>query len=177
MTFRQDERGRITYMFLGDSAFGALEKLAWYETKDFQVKLVLFCTLVFFSACVVGSMGWLIRRTRKPLSKTSKMARLAQFLAVLVSALNLIFLIGLGLVVLNTDFWEFFFGVPPAAIALLLIPPLTTGLTLGLLVFTVLAWKNQYWSAIKRVQYSLITLAALGFISFLNYWNLLGFRF
>jgi len=177
MTFRQDERGRITYMFLGDSAFGALEKLAWYETKDFQVKLVVFCTLVFFSACVVGSMGWLIRRTRKPLSKTSKMARLAQFLAVLVSALNLIFLIGLGLVVLNTDFWEFFFGVPPAAIALLFIPPLTTGLTLGLLVFTVLAWKNQYWSAIKRVQYSLITLAALGFISFLNYWNLLGFRF
>ena len=177
MTFRQDERGRITYMFLGDSAFGALEKLAWYETKDFQVKLVVFCTLVFFCACVVGSMGWLIRRTRKPLSKTSKMARLAQFLAVLVSALNLIFLIGLGLVVLNTDFWEFFFGVPPAAIALLFIPPLTTGLTLGLFVFTVLAWKNQYWSAIKRVQYSLITLAALGFISFLNYWNLLGFRF
>jgi hypothetical protein len=94
-----------------------------------------------------------------------------------VSALNLIFLIGLGLVVLNTDFWEFFFGVPPAAIVLLFIPPLTTGLTLGLFVFTVLAWKNQYWSAIKRVHYSFITLAALGFISFLNYWNLLGFRF
>jgi hypothetical protein len=125
----------------------------------------------------VESIGWLIRRSRKPLSKASKMARLAQFLAVLVSALNLIFLIGLGLVVLNTDFWEFFFGVPPAAIALLLIPPLTTGLTLGLLVFTVLAWKNQYWSAIKRVHYSFITLAALGFVSFLNYWNLLGFRF
>ena len=177
MTFRQDKQGRITYMFLGDSAFGALEKLAWYETKDFQVKLVVFCTLMFFSACVVGSIGWLIRRTRKPLSKTSKMARLAQFLAVLVSALNLIFLIGLGLVVLNTDFWEFFFGVPPAAIVLLLIPPLTTGLALGLLVFTVLAWKNQYWSAMQRVHYSFITLAALGFVSFLNYWNLLGFRF
>src|SRR5919202_2081026 len=174
MTFRQDKRGRITYMFLSDSSFGALEKLAWYETKDFQVKLVVFCTLVFFSASVVGSIGWLIRRTRKPLSKTSKMARLAQFLAVLVSALNLIFLMGLGLVVLNTDFWEFFFGVPPAATVLLLIPPLTTGLTLGLFVFTVLAWKNQYWSVIKRVQYSLITLAALGFVSFLNYWNLLG---
>jgi hypothetical protein len=177
MTFRQNKQGRITYMFLGDSAFGALEKLAWYETKDFQVKLVVFCTLAFFSACVVGSIGWLRSRTRKPLSKTSKMARLAQFVAVLVSALNLIFLIGLGLVVLNTDFWEFFFGVPPAAIVLLLIPPLTTGLTLGLLAFTVLAWKNHYWSAIKRVHYSFIALAALGFVSFLNYWNLLGFRF
>jgi CubicO group peptidase (beta-lactamase class C family) len=176
MTFRQDKRGRITYMFLGDSAFGALEKLAWYETKDFQVKLVVFCTLVFFSTCIVGSIGWLIRRTRKSSVKTSKIARLAQFFGVLVSALNLIFLIGLGWVVLNTDFWEFFFGVPPVARVLLLIPPLTTGLTLGLLVFTVLAWKNQYCSAIKRLQYSLITLAALGFVSFLNYWNLLGFQ-
>lgn len=176
MTFRQDKRGRITYMFIGDSAFGALEKLAWYETKDFQVKLVVFCTLVFFSACVVGSIGWLRSRTRKPSIKTSKMARLAQFLAVLVSTLNLIFLIGLAWVVLNTDFWEFFFGVPAAALVLLFIPPLTTGLTLGLLVFTVLAWKNQYWSAIKRVHYCLITLAALGFVSFLNYWNLLGLQ-
>jgi CubicO group peptidase (beta-lactamase class C family) len=176
MTFGQDERGRITYMFLGDSAFGALEKLAWYETKDFQVKLVVFCTLVFFSACVVGSIGWLIRRTRKQLCKTSKMARLAQFLAVLVSALNLIFLMGLGLVVLNTDFWEFFFGVPPAAIALLFIPPLTTGLTLGLLVFTVLAWKNKYYSVVGRLHYSSISVAAVAFIFFLNYWNLLGFR-
>ncbi|HEY9603327.1 MAG TPA: serine hydrolase domain-containing protein [Allocoleopsis sp.] len=176
MTFRQDERGRTTYMFLGDSAFGALEKLAWYETKDFQLKLVVFCTLVFFSTCVVRSIGWLIRRTCKPSVKTLKMPRLAQFLAVLVSALNLIFLIGLGLVLLKTDFWELFFGLPPAAIVLLLIPPLTTGLTLGLLVFTVLAWKNQYWSAMKRVHYSFITLAALGFVSFLSYWNLLGFQ-
>ncbi len=177
MTFRQDKQGRITYMFLGDSAFAALEKLAWYETKDFQVKLVVFCVVVFFSACVVRSISGLIRRTRKLSVKTSKMDRLAQFLAVLVSALNLIFLMGLGLVVLSTDFWEFFFGVPPAALVLLLIPPITTGLTLGLLVFTFLAWENQYWSAIKRVHYSFITLAALGFVSFLNYWNLLGFRF
>jgi hypothetical protein len=170
--FRQNERGYINYMFLGDSAFGALEKLAWYETKDFQIKLVVFCSLMFFSACVVG----LIDRTRNSSIQTSKIARLAQFLAVLVSALNLIFLIGLGWVVANTDFLEFFFGVPKVALALLLIPPVTTGLTLGLLVFTVLAWKNQYWSTIKRVHYALITLAGLGFVSFLSYWNLLGFQ-
>jgi CubicO group peptidase (beta-lactamase class C family) len=170
--FRQDERGYITYMFLGDSAFGALEKLAWYETKDFQIKLVVFCILMFFSACIVGLIGSIGNLS----IKTSKMARLAQFLAVLVSALNLIFLIGLGWVVANTDFWEFFFGVPKIALALLLIPPLTTGLTVGLQVFTVVAWKNQYWSVIERVHYSLITLAALGFVSFLSYWNLLGFQ-
>lgn len=57
-----------------------------------------------------------------------------------------------------------------------LTPPVTTGLTLGLIVFTVLAWKNQYWSLVGRVHYSLLTTAAIGFISFLTYWNLLGFQ-
>jgi hypothetical protein len=117
ITFRQDERGRITYMFLGDSAFGALEKLAWYETKDFQVKLVVFCTLVFFSCLCSGVDGLANSSYPQAVVQNFKNGSTGTILAVLVSALNLIFLIGLGLVVLNTDFWEFFFGVPPAAIA------------------------------------------------------------
>ncbi len=63
-----------------------------------------------------------------------------------------------------------------SAIALLWIPPLTTGLTLGLLIFAVRVWKNQSWSLIGRLHYSLITLAGCGFIFFLSYWNLLGFQ-
>ena len=171
MTFRQD-KGRITHMFISDSVFAALEKLAWYETNIFQLTLVIFCTLTFISVCVVG----LIRRIHKRASKNSKTAHWAQFLAVLVSTLNLVFMIGMGLVLSQADFWELFFGLPWTLIALLSIPPLTTGLTLGLLIFTVLAWKNQYWSLMGRFHYTLITLSGFGFISFLNYWNLLGFQ-
>lgn len=171
MTFRQ-EKGRITHLFVSDSVFAALEKLAWYETIIFQLTLVICCTLTFISVCVVG----LIRRIRKPVSKNSKIAHWAQFLAVLVSTLNLVFMIGVGLVLSQADFWELFFGLPWTLIALLLIPPLTTGLSLGLLIFTVMAWKNQYWSLMGRFYYTLITISGLGFISFLNYWNLLGFQ-
>jgi hypothetical protein len=46
-----------------------------------------------------------------------------------------------------------------------------------LFIFTAWAWKNNYWSLVKRSHYSLITLAALVFIPFLTYWNLLGFQF
>lgn len=209
MAFRQETGKRISHMFQSDSVFGVLEKLNWYETNAFQLTLVIFCTLVFLSAFVVG----LIRRIRnrslakvkstplnppeaggrintpspfrgglgrgfKDLCKRSKLRKfkIAQFLAVLVSTLNLAFLIGMGLVLSGADFWELFFGLPMSAIALLLIPPLTTGLTLGLLIFAVLAWKNQSWSLIGRLHYSLITLAGCGFIFFLSYWNLLGFQ-
>ncbi len=49
-------------------------------------------------------------------------------------------------------------------------------LTVGAIVFTALAWKKRFWGAFGRVHYTLVTLAALAFIWFLNYWNLLGWR-
>jgi len=44
----------------------------------------------------------------------------------------------------------------------------------GALVFTVLAWKNHYWHLARRVYYTRVKLAAVAFVWFLNYWNLLG---
>lgn len=176
LSFRQNERGRITHMFIGDSVFAALEKLAWYETNVFNLTLGLFCALSFVSACWEALVSWLMRPSHKQLPQTSIMARRAQFLAVLVCSLNLVFAIGMGLAIFGSDYWQLFFGLPKIAIALLVLPPITTGLTLGLVILTVLAWKNQYYSIIGRLHYSLITVAAVGFIFFLNYWNLLGFR-
>jgi hypothetical protein len=41
----------------------------------------------------------------------------------------------------------------------------------------VLAWKDGYWSIAGRVYYSLATVAAVAFVWFLNFWNMLGWRF
>ena len=50
-------------------------------------------------------------------------------------------------------------------------------LTVGALVYSVLAWKSSYWGVASRVHYTLVTVAAVAFVWFLNYWNLLGWRF
>lgn len=59
---------------------------------------------------------------------------------------------------------------------LLCIPIFTSVLALVLPVFTVLAWMNPEWLFIEQVDYALVSIATLGFIPFLNYSNLLGFR-
>jgi hypothetical protein len=69
------------------------------------------------------------------------------------------------------------YGVPALAIAFLCLPLLTTILTVALLFCSLQVWKRGYWSLMARAHYSLIALAALVFIPFLNYWNLLGFKF
>ncbi|MDJ0596978.1 MAG: hypothetical protein QNJ72_44640 [Pleurocapsa sp. MO_226.B13] len=60
---------------------------------------------------------------------------------------------------------------------LLCIPLLTSLLTVALPVFAVSAWLNSEWSFIEQLDYALVAIASLGFIPFLNYWNLLGFRY
>jgi len=54
---------------------------------------------------------------------------------------------------------------------------LSAVLTVGALVFTVLAWKNRYWGIAGRAYYTLVTFAAAAFVWFMNYWNLLGWRY
>ena len=50
-------------------------------------------------------------------------------------------------------------------------------LTAGALVCMVLAWKNSYWGVAFRAYVTLVTVAAVAFVWFMNYWNLLGWRY
>ena len=61
--------------------------------------------------------------------------------------------------------------------ALLVLPLVTTGLTGGALVCTVLVWRRREWGLPARLHYTAVALGAVGFTWFLASWNLLGFRF
>jgi CubicO group peptidase (beta-lactamase class C family) len=156
---------------------GAYERVPWYETAWVQLGLLCFCVLVFLSAFFIWPIRPLIRRLRGKNFQIERQPSRAWLLAGVVGTLNLVFIIGLPLSLWLYGAWKLAYGVPAFAIAFLSLPPIATVLTLGLAVFTVLGWKNKYWSVIARSHYSLITLAALAFIPLLTYWNLLGFQF
>ena len=175
MAFREGENGRITHQFLSFMGMSiAAEKVAWYETDSFQTSLLGFFMLIFLST-LAWPVAALFRRLRKRPAQFTQRERQARALAASVVVLNLIFLIGLA-VRLGQAFTGAFNATPTYFVILLVIPLLTAVLTIGLLVFTLLAWKEGYWSTMGRVHYTLITLAALAFTWFMNYWNLLGWR-
>jgi hypothetical protein len=64
------------------------------------------------------------------------------------------------------------FGVPAQVAPWLVIPVVTAVLTIGLLVFTVLAWRGRFWTLIARVHYSCVTLSAMIFAGWATYWAL-----
>jgi hypothetical protein len=69
------------------------------------------------------------------------------------------------------------FGVSPIYKIVLGLGVVSAVLTVGALIYGVLTWKNGYWGIATRAHYTLVTVAALAFVWFLNFWNLLGWRF
>jgi len=175
LAFREDDQGRITYMYTDLMPQFAFERLAWYETPGFQMALVLGCILVFLSMIPVGLIGAIRKRRLNGDRKPAPLGvRTANQIALGICVLSLLFLAGAVL-------W-----ITPVSIVhpLRLIFKIVLGLgvlsallTIGALVYTALAWKDGYWGVAYRIYYSLVTVAAVAFVWFLHYWNLLGWRY
>lgn len=175
-----EEEGRNEIKFAFNPLWpkiGAYKRVPWYETAWVHLGVLGFCAVVFLSAFLIWPIRPLIRRLQGKPFQLKRQHSQAWLLAGCIGTLYLVFLIGLPLSLWLYGAWKLAYGVPAFAIAFLSLPPIATVLTLGLVVFTVLAWKHKYWSAIARMHYSLITLTALAFIPFLTYWNLWGFQF
>jgi hypothetical protein len=171
LVFREDESGKVDFAFVPLQSV-ALEKVAVYETGAVQAGALGSFLLIFLSPAIVWPLGAVIRRIRKRESTSSAGSRRARWVAGIVSLLNFLFLLFLILAVGDLSF-----GVPAIMQVALIIPIATALLTLLLLWMTFLAWKGSYWSVLGRIYYSFLTLTALLFVLWANYWNLIGWRF
>jgi len=177
MAFREDGGGAVTHMFLDLQQMPiAYERLAWYDTPGFLWISSCFIGFVFLSSCIIWPIMHRIRRNRKEAADDRQPSRIPRLLAISTVTLNLIYIAGFTLsMFLLID--ELVYGVPPVITALLVIPIVTTVLTVALLLFTLPVWKYKYWSLIERLHYSLVVLTCIAFVIWLHNWNLLGFQY
>lgn len=173
MVFREDNQGKIIYLFTDFTPMMSFEKVQWYETLGFNIPLLMTSLLLFLSMLIVTFIRFLRNRRlgadQKPLPHR---VRAASRLIVWISILNLLFIAG------NVMWGEqIVFGIPFAYKVVLGLGVLSAVLTFGALVYAVLAWKDRYWGTAFRIYYTLMTVAAVAFVWFLNQWNLLGWRF
>jgi CubicO group peptidase (beta-lactamase class C family) len=175
LTVGQDGKGRVTRLYVTTLEEGVLEKVAWYETDDIQLVLIGFLLLAFLSVLVWPARA-LVRSLRGQRGQASRLSRVSRVLAGLLSGLNLIFLLGLGMGIANS-MKTMAPEIPAYFPALLVIPLVTGALAVAVLVLAVLAWRRHTWSVGGRLHYSLVAVAGWLFLWFASYWNLLGFRF
>ncbi|MCK5313791.1 MAG: hypothetical protein KAJ53_01650, partial [Anaerolineales bacterium] len=171
LVFREDETGEVEFAFVPIQNV-ALEKVAWYEGGAAQLGSLGMFLLIFLSPFIIWPLGALLRRIRKQASTTNAGSKRARRVAGIVSALNFIFM-----TILLLSMGDLSLGVPLIVQIALIIPIVTTLLTMVLLWMTIRVWKDSYWSFLGRIYYSFLTLTAVLFILWVNYWNLLGWRF
>jgi CubicO group peptidase (beta-lactamase class C family) len=174
LVFREDDRGRITHLFLDLTPQFGFEKIKWFETSGFNMGVLLVCVLVFLSViCVALIRAIRNRRTDNKRMPMPRGAHVAGWIVLAISVLNSLFVVGSFL-------WNNPTPSPGVSLSfqiVIALGVLSAVLMLGALVYLVLVWKNRYWSLAARAYNSLVTAAAVAFVWFLNYWNLLGWRF
>jgi CubicO group peptidase (beta-lactamase class C family) len=167
--------GRVLYAFSDGMPHAALVKLAWYQTPTFHYFLLGFCVLFFLSAV----LGWPLAALSRVICRRKREGRpapkAARWLAGTMSGLFVVFLF--LLLVTANDEMELIVGVPALLKFSLVLPLIGALIGLAVLYFVVKAWLKGYWTRCQRVHYTVVALAALAFVWFLNYWNLLGWRF
>lgn len=172
IAFRAKADGGIGYLFIDNNAFF---RTRWYDAPTLGLAVAGFALAVFLLTAIGWPLAALIRRRRgQPSPPADETATNARRLAWALCVLNLVFVIGLASAL--SDASSLIYGAPPSLTAALSLTWVTAILTVPVLALAGLAWKRGYWSVGGRSYYTVVAVAALAFLWFLNQWNLLGVR-
>jgi hypothetical protein len=170
LIFQEDGQGKILSFVVAHDPQAVYLKKSFLDTSGFTLPLAGVCLLFFIGTIITWSLKYFSGlHGRAPGYAFPKMPRLARWLAGCFGALSLFFVVAFLGIMTNP---EIIYGAPPALKPLLIIPIALVVLSACMAVFTGLAWARHYWGIGGRVQYTLLTLAALAFIWWLQYWNL-----
>ena len=147
-------------------------RVPWYDGDLVQFGVLAFCLLTFLSVVIAPIAGTLFRQP--PHGSTPVMARRARLLAVELGGLNVIFVA--GFVIAMLEYSQNPWGTPLLLYIVLAIPVATTVMALAVVAMAVQAWRQRFWGTAIRLHFSLLALAAIVFPIWLNHWNLLGWR-
>jgi CubicO group peptidase (beta-lactamase class C family) len=176
IVFQEDKSGNIAYLLPADAPAFAAVRRPWYELRAAQLGLLVGCAVVFVSALLFWpALAFAVRGGSWPNIKRNRRSAWLSFLAWLSS------LVSLGLIAAGVyglaDPIEIAFGLTPGLKMLLAATQICALLAALVVVGCLIAWRNGYWRLSGRVHYTLVALAGVGFVVWLNHWNLLTFGF
>jgi CubicO group peptidase (beta-lactamase class C family) len=174
LMFKENDSGGPLYMYLNEYPFMVGIKAKWPETFSFSILVLGIILLLYLSVLrwpLAAIFGRLCRRRRDE----NPAPRLARWMAGLMVLLQVVFIVGLALML--SDIEKLMFGVPLTMKILLGLPVVSALFLIGTFLYVASAWIKGYWSGCARVHYTLVFLAGLAFLLFLNDWNLLGWKF
>lgn len=171
MGFRTDASGKVTYLFLDEFNPMPLEPTPLIDQTKFWLPLLGISVVLFITVLT----GFVYRR--REIKAMPKAQKWAVRLSVSTAAWALMTAVATFVVVLNMGLIDRLSRISPSLNLYLFMPITLLGLTVVLMVLSIMAWKNKYWTVLKRVHYTLVALSAVVMSLFFYHWNLLGWHF
>jgi CubicO group peptidase (beta-lactamase class C family) len=171
IAFRTNESGKVTHMILGMVPDMPLERTPLLDQNKFWLIVLGFSGFIFITALL--GLIFSIRKIKAMTPPEKWAIRLSTGTA----GWALLSFVTIFMVVMSMDTMQKYSGISLSLSLSLVMPIILVGLTLALLISAILVWKNKYWTAFKRVHYTLVTLSAVAMTLFFYYWNLLGWQF
>lgn len=168
--FKADKHGNISYIINAGSST-AYEKIHWYENPALHKIIFVLFSVLFL--CM--SIRMILLNFKKKPAEESLLFKYHRWIIFSISILNLVFLLGMTKEFITLS--SFLPELPKTFIYLLLIPIITILFTFGLLISTCIYWNREKTNSNINVRTILICCIFLIFSLYLNYWNLLGFKF
>lgn len=177
LVFHSTNEGSVNYAFLSNNPTTAYYRIAWYESPEFHVTLTSICLMVFLSFILFWpfSRGYQREYEMIHVIHNIKFQNLTFQTALWLSLIDIIFVAGLYIILKSPE--TLAFDIPLSLKLLLILPVISTILTIIDLILMLLAWKDLYWDIRSRIHFSMVILAAATFIPILMFWNLLGFHY
>jgi hypothetical protein len=166
LAFGRGAEGAIDYFFA--EAF-AYHKLKWYEPVKFQMfwlGSVILVLLIYIIASAVRKL--FVRNRKRHLIKNVNLS---------LASLIVLFISLLAYALKTTDPLEFFYGIPLLLKMALVLPFIIIPLELVSIYLLIKAIRFKELRALCLIYQSLIVVAALFFIPWLMYFNLIGFNY
>jgi len=168
--------GDLTHLFFDSRPPTAYRRIGRWEEPLVHGAVLAVSLLVLLSALLGWPVATAWRRYRGRTGPVSpSLARWSRWVAGTAAASYVGFVVAFGWL-LVTDPLALFSGDPLTLRAVLLLPLAGTVATVASVGGAVLAWRDGYWSGLRRVHYSLVALAGVAVALVLAYWNLLWYQ-
>lgn len=168
MAFQGNEAGEIISLTSGSGYHGSFVKIPWYESSRIQLYLLIFYMAVFLTVITIHFLQ-LIKRRRNVLQISGFLSLL--FLTGTIGTLYTLFFKRVA------GFPAFAFGVSLPAEIMLTLLLLASILSMIFFILLIKSWSANKMTLGQKISYSMVMITFAGMILWLNYWNLLGYKY
>lgn len=174
--FHTGPEGSADYFTMSNTPYLAFERVPWYETHGFLNNLKIAAGIIL-ATVLIWPLLYVFRRMHGiTVPAAPKLAVAARWTAGAAALLLLLFVVVILPPFSSQEMVDLYLrGIGPAPavmVAGLTLTVIAAVLTLVVVVFTILAWKDKYWTSLHRVHYSVVAVALLAMLYWLHYWNL-----